>query len=271
MKNMVNNMLLCVGVVCFFAGSVVAAYGLDGVRDSSGFTNDLGWDQVNEEFFNVSFEGDVSGGTPTDNIGQLMAGNGGTFTQNGTIMNWTNTGSDQSNMFDGLVEDHYDPVNTGHTVEYRVKLNSMTQYDVSYGFRMDLFDGQYQTYLYGGWQGTGLRIYTGAGGQNVSLPQGFDFFEWHNYRITVLGANPNEGNIVKANLYVDQYLLLEEFPVYAENATAQHAMVIPPGADVDLDVDYIRLDNTGAYAPIPEPMTMCLLGLGSLFVLRRKR
>lgn len=37
-------------------------------------------------------------------------------------------------------------------------------------------------------------------------------------------------------------------------------------------VDYFRMDSTGGYAPIPEPATMVLLGLGGIGVLiRRKR
>ncbi|AQT69762.1 hypothetical protein STSP2_02959 [Anaerohalosphaera lusitana] len=36
-------------------------------------------------------------------------------------------------------------------------------------------------------------------------------------------------------------------------------------------IDYIRFDTTGAYAPVPEPITMTLFGLGGIAVLRNRR
>jgi len=40
---------------------------------------------------------------------------------------------------------------------------------------------------------------------------------------------------------------------------------------MDVGYDYVRIDTTGACAPIPEPMTMALLGLGGLLGLRRRK
>lgn len=235
----------------------ILGYGIDGVRDSTTFENDLGWDEVNEGFFNVSFEGDVWFGAPTDNIGQLMAFQElSTFTQVGDIMNWTQPAIPSGGyIFDGLVEDHYvTPLPAqellSHTIEYRVRLNSWNRGGESYALRLAHFDGfTRELYVYLAWEDTSMQVYTANGRQTVTLPQGFDFTAWHNYRFAVLGADPSDGNKVKANLYVDSNLLYEEFPVYVEPSSdvSQYNMI--SNAEVDVDVDYVRLDNTGAYAP----------------------
>lgn len=38
-----------------------------------------------------------------------------------------------------------------------------------------------------------------------------------------------------------------------------------------VEYDYARVDTTGAFAPIPEPASVALLGAGALFLLRRRR
>lgn len=37
-----------------------------------------------------------------------------------------------------------------------------------------------------------------------------------------------------------------------------------------VDIDYVRIDTTGGYAPIPEPAALSLIGLGALALRRRK-
>ncbi len=39
----------------------------------------------------------------------------------------------------------------------------------------------------------------------------------------------------------------------------------------NFDIDYIRWTDAGAMAPIPEPATMALLGLGTLALLRKRK
>ena len=88
----------------------------------------------------------------------------------------------------------------------------------------------------------------------------FSIYDWRVYRITVLGEDPCEAGVVKANFYQDGVLVLEEFPV---------GLTAAPGAPdyfiawygvawyqdigaVDVDFDYARLDVAGAWAPVPE-------------------
>ena len=97
----------------------------------------------------------------------------------------------------------------------------------------------------------------------------------HTYRVTVVDVtNPNW---IGAKLYVD------DNPIPVAEATNNAAggwnpwgsskMDIYPraGSTITTSIDWIRWTANGAYEPVPEPMTLSLLGFGGVLAFLRRR
>jgi hypothetical protein len=267
--------LTCV-VTMFISGATFGAYGLDGPRDSSAFENNLG---VWPSYATWSYEG----GTVANALHDMQGMSGSTYDEES---NHTSDGSVKNHTFSSpgaANSGHYDYLNNilmpsavdGYTWEFRVKYNSLGIYETSNG-HFWAFDttGDYQEsnmrFRDGYWTGNQSQIT--FGGTAYDVPGSFS--EWHNYRVAVLGQDVAGDGLIHANLYQDQTLIGSHSWAPSTSGSAVAWMGVAWGWDigsVDVDVDYFRVDGTGAYAPVPEPMTMALLGLGGLLGLRRRK
>jgi len=267
--------LTCV-VTMFISGATFGAYGLDGPRDSSVFENNLG---VWPGYASWSYEG----GTVANALHDMQGMSGSTYdaesnhTSDGSVKNHTSSN-------EGASSGHYDYLNPilmpsavdGYTWEFRAKYNSLGIYNTLAG-HFWAFDttGDYQESnirILGEGYWTGYQSKLKFGGTTYDLPGSVS--EWHNYRVAVLGQDVAGDGLVHANLYQDQTLIGSHSWAPSTSGSAVAWMGVDWSWDigsVDVDVDYFRVDGTGAYAPVPEPMTMALLGLGGLLGLRRRK
>jgi hypothetical protein len=104
----------------------------------------------------------------------------------------------------------------------------------------------------------GGRLYSPAIGVNES----------HIWRVTRTDGTTSGGLFT---LYMDDNTTaVDTLDNFTPNA-ASGDLDFGNGLPTDYDLDYIRWNTTGAYEPVPEPVTLALLGLGGLAVLLRRR
>ena len=266
--------LTCV-LIMFLSGTTFGAYGLDGTRDAADFTNQLG---VYPGYATWSYEGGSVGNVLHDNQGN----EGSTYD---STANHTSDGSVKNHTIgDHTTGGHYEYLNhilapsavEGYTWEFRAKYNSLGIYNTLVG-HFWAFDttGDYQQSnirILGEGYWTGYQSKLKFGGTTYDLPGSVS--EWHNYRVAVLGQDVAGDGLVHANLYQDENLIGSHSWAPSTSGSAVAWMGIGWNwnvSGVDVDLDYYRVDATGAYAPVPEPITMALLGLGGLLGLRRRK
>lgn len=186
----------------------------------------------------------------------------GTASVSGGILNINaDTVSDRAQFELGTAwADDIDP-DTGYTLETRLQIVSAPEGEVAFVFSPR--DGS---------QAAILRFLDGellwaSTGQTFAVNTTDDF---HDYRLAwVPGETAGSGAYA---LWYDQQLLSDT--LVGTNTTA-NAMVFGDLSDNQFsgntDVDYIRWDTTGAYAPVPEPGSAALLGLAALMLVRKRR
>lgn len=98
--------------------------------------------------------------------------------------------------------------------------------------------------------------------------------DWHEYWITIQADDTGVGTHL-VRVYVDGALEASEFIVTAGNGDDYGDSYLAMGVgatpqDGAVDVDFLAY-TSGAIAPVPEPATIALLGLGVCALLRRRR
>ncbi len=102
----------------------------------------------------------------------------------------------------------------------------------------------------------------------------FDTTEWNVFRITKesgvpQGPGDNPDDVVK--LYINGSLVASDLVIsHAGTYDFNLVRVMKMSGGGTMDIDYIRYTNEGAFAPVPEPATLAILGLGMAFANRRR-
>jgi hypothetical protein len=288
--------LVCVSMIATTAFGA----GLAGIKDSTEFTNQLGkW----PGYANYQYEGGGDDPNQPNVIAQSMdywdpeKGHSLEYHSSYDTMGspaYTGTGASgimnhSSDAHAGNAIGPYkylnkilagDIRNTGFTWEFRAKYNTLETYE---GLAGPFWGGYHQN-----WGEDTIRLlggyYTNPGGDPISkvkfggevynLPG--SLYDWRTYRVACLGElDPiGEPNMVTSYLYQDTtYIASTKYDNSAMSSGLIHWMGVNWGWEVsaiDVDLDYYRIDTTGAWAPIPEPATMLILLSGGLFLRRRK-
>ncbi|MFD2157674.1 PEP-CTERM sorting domain-containing protein [Rubritalea tangerina] len=148
------------------------------------------------------------------------------------------------------------------TFEISLKVNDLTN-----GFKV--------------WAGTGDRIYmldiyndkittTNSGGGLKDVAMTLNDGAFHTFRLVADNTNPG------AHVWVDGVHVGDEVGGVFNSGTNDGRFILGDttsgtfGNDIDVDIAYISYDG-GAFAPIPEPSTSALLGLGGIALIMRRR
>jgi hypothetical protein len=283
MKWFLGSVLMILGL-----STSVWGYGLDGYANSTEFKNLLG--PYSQGYPNWAWEGGGdpnAGGWTRDNLGNDAMSHYDNFPAQDTsyssdgdilthiAMEDPQVASYSSGFYRAFNNHYYAPkggsnnygileqeVNDGDgfTVEWRFKLrdsNNDTAWGLTngyyFGFNVDECPNLYVRI--GGYDGTD-SVAKFPGGLSVPIA---DVTQWHKYRFTVLG-NDGSGTI-RANFYQDTTLVIEEMAVGVVDQVDTNGRVLWCGAEWGSDIaggqhtkqiDYVRVDTFGAYAPPPE-------------------
>ena len=220
--------------------------GLDGTRASAVFSNYAGG--YDYDFVKAEYEGGTVSNWALDTVGRgiMSEYNGGTAVKSsdGSILSYYIFTSSQAGFytytFFGQAGSYFPDmtVDNGLTVEWRMKVNSLSA--SSSGVYIGMRDGKTDWYMYLNAAG---KI-TSSGGSEYAV----DISQWHNYRITVLGIDG--GGTARANIYVDDQLAIAGITSGLFSEKLLFGAISWDTANMSIDVDYIRHDTTGAWAPV---------------------
>lgn len=104
-----------------------------------------------------------------------------------------------------------------------------------------------------------------VGGNHNVIASGLDNTAMHAYRIAFSAATDS------FSLWRDGSLISDSLAAFSSsNKTVSFGDASSTTAGA-ASLDYLRIDTTGAYAPVPEPATLSLLAVAGLAALRRRR
>ena len=183
---------------------------------------------------------------------------------------WTSDGSNNVIVQDGAAgmagsSGAFSAAN-GWTAEWRMKLDvnnlPATVLDGRAALNVHLADdsataGHFQVLAMGRNPANEFVVFDNLAGNTIHF-EGGDALQFHTVRLAVEGT----GGANEIKLYVDGVEVTS--PVGAAGPHnrqwwGDEGAVVSSGTAI---VDYFRYDTTGAFAPIPEPATMVLLGIG---------
>lgn len=115
--------------------------------------------------------------------------------------------------------------------------------------------------------GPSMTGYRTSGGSIAVLDTNSNTDAFHTFRIA---QDPDSGNLW---VWRDGILLLAGGTDLWASTGAAYMFFGDGGGYVGgptMELDYFRWDSTGAYAPIPEPASLALIGLGTLLMFKRR-
>lgn len=189
---------------------------------------------------------DIGGGDDVFTLNTMGTGGSNFYTLN----------SDQSPYFNPTPS-------TGYTFETRAKIMAVSNTGPTAAAEFDFDDG-------GDTQFWKLILFQNAGGQyqalladlaGTGLTVNIDNTQFHTYRVAVQGST--------GTFYVDGANMgtISTFTAGVGTKTLRFGDLT--GADAEMQVDYIRMNDTGAIA-VPEPMSLSALAAAGLLMMRRR-
>ncbi len=269
---MSTRVMLLSGIVGLgFAGMVTAApslTGLDGQLDSSAFAGRYEGDVLPQNAglgFVLSDPNSIAG--TADDPASLGSGGGVNYLRLDTDTNaragdgywWVKNDGGTWNPDDSSIG--------GYTMEMRAIVRPTNSGQYGFAVRMidQNTDGLVQ-FFHDKIIGPNDSAALGA------VPTAANNDDWHTFRIASYSpSGSSAGQIFQ--VWRDG---IEIAPALAQNTNFLGEQLwfgdlVSGSAEVNIDIDYLRWDTTGAYAPIPEPTVLAAFALGSVALLRNRR
>ena len=284
-------------LMCLMIATTAFGYGIDGTLDAADFDNYVANTRPGDTSWNY-WKWEFTGGTAAVPLGAEIDGIPSTsnhmssydpianYSSDGDILTHTppsNWGYNSTGFYKPFNNGYYIPQGTtnayglweeetndgdGFTVEWRMALGD--HYGTGGMFmQFDVTDAR------DGWIRVNEQEITFGAHGSVTAPTNTELM--NTYRIACLGVNPSDPTQVMGSLWQNNDLLFEEVQIGTVGTVSSSSYL---WAMVDFgtglyygstETDYVRWDIWGAYAPIPEPTTMLLLGGGVLGLLRRRK
>ena len=236
----------------FFAGT--------DMHDGTSFQN--GW---------LEFGSNSANTTVTDIGGGMINIAANTPTSDTIIFGGSDSTNGSSTWNDGIAGTTVNPPSAGNTADYTLEIKIRLN-DVTNGFRIwsGMGDGRDWFDIYN--DGVGI---TKPGGGFLAVPMVLNDGEFHTFRVV------NDGN-VSGDIYKTTHFFIDGValsdtdgnPWTSSSNDSRLLFGDFTGGDfadgINYDIEYYAYDQSGAYAPIPEPVTMVLLGLGGLLIRKRR-